>query len=143
MILPEDDYKKILSTVPIVCVDCLVMNEQKEFLLVKRKNQPLKDEYWVPGGRVHKNEKLASSVHRKMRDEIGVEVEIVRLLGFFEEIFLETKQNAQGGVHSISFLYEVKPMDGIIKLDHQSADWGWFKDMPTRLRGYCDQMNSF
>ena len=87
MFLPDEDYKKVLSTVPIVCVDCLVLNEKGEFLLIRRNNQPLKGEYWVPGGRVYKNEKLFSAVYRKMLDEIGVEVKIVRLIGFFEEFF--------------------------------------------------------
>ena len=49
MILPTEEYRRVASAVPIICVDCL---------LVKRANPPLKDEYWVPGGRVYKNERL-------------------------------------------------------------------------------------
>ena len=42
MILPEADYIKVMSSVPIVCVDGLVVNSKKEFLLVKRKMNHLK-----------------------------------------------------------------------------------------------------
>jgi colanic acid biosynthesis protein WcaH len=136
MKLAPDEYRKILSTVPIVCVDCLVINGKGEYLLVKRKNEPLKGEYWVPGGRLHKGERLADAVHRKMREEIGVEVEIVRSLGFFEEFFEHTAEDANGGAHSISFLYLVRPKTSDIRLDDQSSEWGWFNDAPQRLKQY-------
>jgi colanic acid biosynthesis protein WcaH len=136
MRLPLAEYKKILSSVPIVCIDCLVVNDKGEFLLVKRKNQPLKDEYWVPGGRLHKNERLADAVHRKMREELGVEVEIIRNVGFFEEFYDRTAEEASGGVHCISVVYLVRPLSYDIKLDNQSAGWAWFKDAPSRFKEY-------
>lgn len=134
MKLPTDEYRKILSTMPIICVDCLVVNDKGEYLLVKRKNEPLKGEYWVPGGRVHKNERLADAVRRKMHEEIGVEVEIVNSVGFFEEFYERTAEGADGGVHSISFVYLVRPRSYNIRLDDQSSEWGWFSDAPQRLK---------
>jgi colanic acid biosynthesis protein WcaH len=134
MKLAVEEYRKILSTVPIVCVDCLVINDKGEYLLVKRKNEPLKGEYWVPGGRLHKNERLTDAVRRKMREEIGVEVEIVKGLGYFEEFFERTAEGAEGGAHSISFLYLVKPKSYDMRLDDQSLEWGWFDDAPERLK---------
>ena len=121
---------------PIVCVDCLVVNDQGEFLLVKRDNEPLRGEYWMPGGRVHKGERLADAVHRKMREEIGIDIDIVENVGFFEEFYEKTKENAEGGVHSISFVYRVKPKSHDVKLDAQSSTWGWFKELPKKLRQY-------
>jgi colanic acid biosynthesis protein WcaH len=134
--LALEDYRKVLSTMPIVCVDCLVVNDNGDYLLVKRKNEPLKGEYWVPGGRLHKNERLVDAVRRKMREEIGVEVEILKSLGFFEEFFERTAEDASGGAHSISLLYLVKPRSFDIRLDDQSIEWGWFKDVPPRLKQY-------
>ena len=134
--MPFQEYRSFLSTMPIVCVDCLVMNDRREFLLVKRRNEPLLGEYWVPGGRVRKGERLAEAVHRKMQEEIGVDVEIVKGVGYFEEFYEKTKENATGGVHSISFVYLVKPRSYAIKLDGQSSAWGWFKEIPGKLRNY-------
>lgn len=122
---------------PMVCVDCLVVNNRGEFLLVKRENEPLMGEYWMPGGRVYKGERLADAVHRKMREEIGVDVDIVENVGFFEEFFEKTRENAVGGVHSISFVYLVKPKSYDIRLDTQSSEWGWFKEIPERFRKYA------
>lgn len=137
MYLGFEEYRRFLSTMPIVCVDCLVLNERGEFLLVRRENEPLKGEFWLPGGRVHKGERLADAVYRKMRQEIGVDVDILENVGFFEEFYEKTKENAEGGVHSISFVYLVKPNSCVIKLDPQSSTWGWFKQIPAKLRNYA------
>ena len=134
MHLSSEEYRRVISVMPIVCVDCLVMNERREVLLVRRGNEPLKGEYWLPGGRVHKGERLVDAVHRKMREEIGVEVEVVGNVGFFEFFHERTEQNATGGVHSISFVYIVRPHSYVITLDNQSSDWGWFKRIPVKLK---------
>jgi GDP-mannose mannosyl hydrolase len=134
--VPFEEYRRFLSTMPIVCVDCLVVNDRGEFLLVKRENEPLMGEYWMPGGRVHKGERLVEAAQRKMREEIGVDVDIVENVGFFEFFYEKTKEKAEGGVHSISFVYLVKPKRRDIRLDSQSSAWGWFKEIPAQLRKY-------
>ena len=54
MILPENIYKEIISNIPILCVDIILTNKNKnKFLLIKRNNEPLKNEWWIVGGRVH------------------------------------------------------------------------------------------
>ena len=137
MILSEADYYRVMQLMPVVCIDCLVRNDEGKFLLVKRRNEPLKGEYWLPGGRLHKHELLENGVHRKMREELNIEVEIIRFLGFFEEFFEKTAQNVEGGFHAVSFLYLVKPLGNAIRLDEQSAEWGWFTDIPPRLKKYA------
>jgi colanic acid biosynthesis protein WcaH len=136
LILSDIDYKKIMESMPVVCIDCLVQNAAGEFLLIKRKNEPLKGEFWVPGGRLLRNERLEDAVHRKMFEELGVDVEIVKNLGFYEEFFDKTAQNAEGGFHAVSFLYLVRPLTNNITLDDQSDEWGWFKNFPQSLRTY-------
>jgi len=125
-----------METMPVVCVDGLVINDRGEFLLVKRKNEPLKNEYWLPGGRLHKGESLKEAIQRKMRQELGVDVEILQDLGYFEEFFEKTHQNVSGGFHAISFIFLVRVKSNDIKLDAQSAEWKWFTELPPRLLAY-------
>ena len=40
--IPEDLYKQILSVMPIICVDVVIRNDKGQYLLVQRKNEPLK-----------------------------------------------------------------------------------------------------
>jgi hypothetical protein len=63
-------------------------------------------------------------------------VEIVESLGFLEEFFDKTAQGAANGFHAVSFLFLVRPLEDEIKLDSQSSDWGWFKEIPPRLRAH-------
>jgi len=39
-------------------------------------------------------------------------------------------------VHSISIVYRVRPRSYDIKLDDQSEDWAWFKEIPARFKGF-------
>lgn len=136
MILSDEDYMKVMECMPVVCVDAVVVNNKNEYLLVKRKNDPLKGEFWVPGGRLFKGEKAAEAIVRKMREELGIEVKVEKNLGYFEEFFDKTAQNIKTGFHAISLVFLVKPMSGDIKLDSQSSDWGWFKELPPLLDSY-------
>jgi colanic acid biosynthesis protein WcaH len=51
-VIPVDEYQKIVEQIPIVCVDAVIMNRKGQYLLVRRKNEPLKGEFWLPGGRI-------------------------------------------------------------------------------------------
>lgn len=136
MILSDKDFAMVLSAMPVVCVDGVVVNDAGEYLLVRRKNEPLKGEFWVPGGRVMKNERLEDAVARKMREEIGVDVDILGSMGFFEAFFERSRQEVAGGVHMISLVYRVRPRSLEIRLDDQSAEWGWFNELPELFRQY-------
>ena len=48
--IPEPEYKELIKKMPIFCGDFLIFAEKK-YLLIKRKEEPVKDVYWVVGGR--------------------------------------------------------------------------------------------
>lgn len=131
--IPAERYKMILDVMPIVCIDSVIVNANREYLLVKRNNHPLKGEYWLPGGRLLKNETLREAVIRKMNQELGIAVEIDRLLGFFETVFKKTSIDVTGGFHAVSFVFLLKPLQEKIVLDNQSSSWKWFKELPRKL----------
>ena len=56
--IPEEEYQKILKTMPVFCGDFLIFAEKK-YLLIKRKEEPVKDVYWVIGGRLRFKETMA------------------------------------------------------------------------------------
>ena len=71
MFLKKSIYKQVMESVPIVCVDALIVNEKGEYLLVKRKNNPLKNKFWMIGGRLYKDEHTQKGIKRKIKEEIG------------------------------------------------------------------------
>ena len=126
-------YRIIQESVPIFCVDILVMNGKGEYLLVKRKNEPMKGRWWSVGGRVYKGESVTEAVVRKAKEEIGIKVRILHHLGFYEELYDRSQLNIKGGVHTVTEVFLVSPESMNIKLDDTSESYKWSKQLPPKL----------
>lgn len=50
-------FKTIVDNTPLISIDLIIYNAKSEVLLGKRNNPPAKAHYFVPGGRIYKNEK--------------------------------------------------------------------------------------
>lgn len=134
-LLPSKLYNRIVKSVPILCVDAVVKNwDGTYFLLVKRNNAPLKGDFWVPGGRVHRGEKIEQSLRRKLREEIGLKriIRIPQFIGYWEEHFTS---GAHGPIHTVSMVYEVECPRGFTpNLDSENATYLWATSLPKKLK---------
>src|SRR6185312_205096 len=84
-LIPREVYKMILDNVPLVCVDLVIVKENKAFL-IKRNNKPCEGVYWVQGGRMLKNEGIEECGIRKAAAELNVpaaNIKITKYLGTF------------------------------------------------------------
>jgi 8-oxo-dGTP diphosphatase len=70
-------------THPQLAVSAAIFREGK-VLLVRRARSPAKGFYSLPGGRVEFGESLATALHREVREETGLTIEIVSLAGWRE-----------------------------------------------------------
>lgn len=135
--IEESLYKSIMENMPVVCIDALIVNELGEYLLVKRKNEPLKNKFWMVGGRLLKNEKTHEGIIRKIKQEIGINPKTTKFIGHFEEFFEKTEQKIKSNFHSISFVFLVFiPSNATIKMDDQSSDYKWVKKLPIYFKEY-------
>ena len=131
-----------MSSMPVVCVDALITNEKNEYLLVKRKNEPLKNKFWMVGGRLHKNELTKNGIKRKIKEETGIKKGVLKYLGHFEEFFEKTEQKINTNFHSISFVYLFFVNSNVeVKLDSQSLEYKWFKKLPKIFDQYINNIN--
>ena len=73
-------------------------------LLVKRLRAPEAGCWNLPGGKVEFGERAADAVRREVAEEIGVEIELTRSLGFVE-MFADTQ-------HWVSPIYEARIVSG-------------------------------
>lgn len=71
----------------------------RRLLLVKRLKAPEAGHWSLPGGKVDFGERVADAVKREIAEELGVEIELTRPLGFIEMIGLD-------GQHWVSPIYE-------------------------------------
>lgn len=124
MHITEEEYKRILSIIPISCVDLLIETDKdfSSYLLLKRNNSPAKGEWWTPGGRILIGESFHQAVIRKLKEECGIsflDVKSIKQIQTFE-LFLDNNS------HTITTFFHiiVNPSVKII-LDNQSTEYSW------------------
>lgn len=85
---------------PKITVDGIVKKGNK-ILLIKRKNNPYKDFWALPGGYVEYNEKTENAVIREMFEETGLSTKVNNLIG----VYSDPNRDPRG--HTISIIYEL------------------------------------
>jgi len=119
--IEKSQYKFFLENMILVCVDLVVKDKNNKILLLKRKDEPVANTYCVPGGRVYKNEMIHEAVKRKIKEELGIDGKLKRIIDVFEVTFESGPLGMDEGTHIISFLVEVewdKDQDITIDDDH-------------------------
>jgi colanic acid biosynthesis protein WcaH len=113
--IDESLYQKVHELMPIFCVDVILKIENK-FLMVKRTQNPAKGQWWFPGGRVYKNERLLSAVKRKVLEETSLKIKhLEKIVDTYEIFFEEAPFNHNNGTHTLSncYLGEIRDYDQI------------------------------
>ena len=67
-------FETVVASTPLISIDLLVQNEHGEYLLGLRNNRPAQGYWFVPGGRVLKNETLDGAFKRLTFEELGIEL---------------------------------------------------------------------
>lgn len=97
----NEEYNYIYSSVPRFCVDVIVITN-KWILLAKRKIQPYRWKWHLPGGRIKFREPIDKWIKRIVKEETWIEVNAKKMIGFME--FLRESQN-KSPRHSISLVF--------------------------------------
>ena len=71
--LDTQTFTTVIHSTPLVSIDlCLVCDDQ--LLLGKRRNEPLKEQWFTPGSRILKNESWQRCLSRVALSELGLNV---------------------------------------------------------------------
>jgi colanic acid biosynthesis protein WcaH len=135
--IPAAEWRTIVEHVPIVSVDLLVRYDGG-LLFGRRTNEPAKDHWFLPGGRVRKFETREEAVHRVAREELGVEVELVESLGAYEHFYDEANVEGVDGKHYLANGYVVDVVDGDLRADDQHDDLRVFDEAPEPLHEFVE-----
>jgi len=133
--IPEEEWTIIAENVPIVSVD-LVAECPDGIVLGKRANEPVQAEWFVPGGRVQKGERLQEAVYRIAKEELDAEIEIRNKLGTFEH-FYETSE-VGCPKHYVAHGYHVWTDETVFDADRQHESIAVFDGLPTDLHEYVE-----
>lgn len=132
MFLSQADFTHVIANTPLISIDLVVKNPQGEFLLGWRNNRPAKNHWFVPGGRIQKNERLEDAFLRLTQDELGLPVAMheARWKGLYEHFyddFVFTDESTQPvTTHYVvlAFYVEVnQPVEALPRLQHTDYCW--------------------
>ncbi|MGK7246302.1 GDP-mannose mannosyl hydrolase [Buttiauxella agrestis] len=69
--MSAEDFATVVRSTPLISIDLIVENQAGEFLLGLRTQRPAQNFWFVPGGRVQKDETLERAFARLTEAELG------------------------------------------------------------------------
>jgi 8-oxo-dGTP diphosphatase len=96
----------------IVSAAAVVLNEKNELLLIKGPRRG----WEIPGGQVEEGESLTDAVIRETIEESGIEIEVLKFCGVF--------QNIEASICNTLFIG--KPIGGELTTSPESLEVGFF-----------------
>ncbi len=82
----------------------IVIVEENSIYLIKRKNEPFKDHWALPGGFVEYGETVERAAVREAKEETGMDVELRELVG----VFSDPERDPRGHTVSVVFVAEAQ-----------------------------------
>lgn len=110
---------------PILAVD-VVIRFKGGAVLIKRKNEPYRGKWALPGGFVRYGERVEFAAVREAREETGLKVKLQRLVG----VYSDPKRDPRG--HVVSVCFSARGVGGKLKAASDADEVKIFKRIPWR-----------
>ncbi len=95
-----------------------VLLEEGKVLLIKRKSEPFKHQWALPGGKIEEEETAEECVVREFFEETGIKVRVKKLIGVFSDPKRDPRK-----IISIAFLVEREGGEGRAGSDAEEVKW--------------------
>ena len=106
--------------IPSLTADIFIFDEDFNFILIKRKNDPYKDYWALPGGFVEYGESVENAAIREAKEETSIDVELIDLVN----VYSKPDRDPRG--HTITVAYTAKGDFTNGKADDDAKDIGIF-----------------
>ena len=118
--------KYVYAGVPVI-----IRNSKGEILLGKRSRKVVSfpGVWGLPGGMPNYGEKLADAAKREIKEELGVDVEIIKV----SRNFYEDLPNKESRFHNVAIPHFARIVGGFLKPQDETSEIRWFK--PSEIRG--------
>ena len=87
---------------PSLTTDIFIFDAKRNFILIKRKNEPYKDYWALPGGFVDYGECVEDAAIREALEETSIRVKLEKLVG----VYSDPSRDPRG--HTVSIVYTAK-----------------------------------
>ena len=128
MFLDKETFQTVVRSAPLVSIDFVIMNSRQQILLGLRTNRPAKGYWFVPGGRILKDEAMADAFRRLSLAELGVAAEIgdAGFLGVYEHFYTDNFGGTDFPTHYVVLGYRFicdLDLGSLPDAQHQQYRW--------------------
>lgn len=101
--LTNEQFRQVVASTPLVSID-LILSHEKQVLLGQRLNRPAQGYWFVPGGRIRKNEPLKAAFQRLTLSELGVELNYdqASFLGACDHFYNDSMFDESSSTHYVA-----------------------------------------
>ncbi|QCA17949.1 GDP-mannose mannosyl hydrolase [Citrobacter freundii] len=124
MFLSQEDFSTVVHSTPLVSIDFIVENMQGEFLLGKRLNRPAQGYWFVPGGRVQKDESLSVAFERLTEAELGLRLPLNsgEFYGVWQHFYDDNFSGKDFSTHYIVLGFRLQVQEKELHLPNEQHD---------------------
>lgn len=130
MQLSSEPFLNIVKFTPLVSIDLIIRDDSGLVLLGKRTNRPAQGYWFVPGGRILKNENFDQAIRRISQTEIGQTFtrQQAAFCGVFEHFYRDNFAASPGiDTHYVVLAYQVfLNVSAAIMADPQHSELKWW-----------------
>lgn len=135
MYLNHEQLETAVSLTPLVSIDLIILNKRNEVLLGQRNNRPAQGYWFVPGGRILKNETFDQAFARISQSELGqpLDIEDATFLGAYQHLYPDSRFGDHLSTHYVALGYMIILPEGvdveIADSQHAGIKWVNFEDL--------------
>ena len=128
--LAPEIFATVVRHTPLVSIDLLVRDREGRLLVGLRRNRPAMGSWFVPGGRIDKDERLADAFSRITLAELGSRfaMEDGRFQGVFEHFYPDNALNTAFGTHYVVLAYELNVRQELSLPQTQHTAYRWLSN---------------
>lgn len=127
--LDAETFRAVVDATPLVSIDLIVQDHEGRVLLGQRVNRPALNYWFVPGGRIQKNETLDAAFLRLTRAELGCEFQgdQAHFQGVYEHLYDDSVFGESLSTHYVVLAYRLKVHATDLQLpEQQHSDYHWW-----------------
>ncbi|GIC25049.1 GDP-mannose mannosyl hydrolase [Vibrio cholerae] len=126
--LDKETFKTIVASTPLVSIDLIIRNSCNQVLLGLRTNRPAQGFWFVPGGRIGKDETFEQAFLRLTELELGYPIPLkdASFLGPYQHIYSDNFSGTDFSTHYVVLGYQLMldlDLQTLPVEQHQNYQW--------------------
>ncbi|MEX9251086.1 GDP-mannose mannosyl hydrolase [Pseudenterobacter timonensis] len=122
-------FKTIVANAPLISIDLIILDTNGMALLGQRQNRPAQNSWFVPGGRIFKDESFEKAFKRISKEELGFEISLseATFIGVYEHFYEDNFSGLDFTTHYVVHGYKIQLDPKKLNLPHiQHNAYKWF-----------------